>query len=192
VEKEASRSFFERILALVYVPVTPMRGFSSLSDVMDAAKRFYDFRDKPRLALIFSDFDPSGESISKDFEFRLKKCLVMLGEESTSFDEDEKIAEMPNLLVSKIALTREQVEELNLFPKYVKPKDPRASKFIEKYGAQAVVELDAIPPEILKSIIIGAVVPQLDMDEVNRIHKAEEKVKNEGVKLLESLEDTED
>ncbi len=192
VEKEALRSFFDRILSNLYVPVTAMKGFSSLSEVMDAAERFYDFRDGSRFALVFSDFDPSGESISKDFEFRLGKCLIMLGEESTSFSEEEKIAKVPNLLVSKIALTEEQVEKLNLPPKYAKPKDPRASKFIDKYGSQAVVELDATPPEILKSMIIEAVVPHLDMDEMMRIRKIEEKVKKEGVELLESLEDMDD
>ena len=189
VEKETLRTFFHRILAPLYIPVTPIRGFSSLTVVMDAAKRFNLFHDGPRYVFVFTDFDPSGESISKDLEFRLKKCLIMLGEEPTLFIEnkDEKRAEVPNLQVAKIALNQGQVEKYNLSPKYTKTKDPRASDFIEKYGSKAVVELDAMPPEILKKIILEATTSYLDMDEVLRIKERERKVKTKGVELLESL-----
>lgn len=194
VEKEGLRSFFQRILRPFYIPITPMRGFDSLSDIMNAAERIHKYKDRPRLIFIFSDFDPSGESISQDFEFRLKKCLIMLGEDPTFFVEnkDMKRAEVPNLLVYKIALTQEQVEKYNLPPKFVKPKDPRASTFIEKYGLKAVVELDAMPPEVLEEIILEAIIPYLDLDEVERIRKIEWRVKTEGLEVLESLTDLEE
>ena len=193
VEKETLRSFFHRILAPLYIPVTPIRGFSSLSVVMDAAKRLHDYEDGPRYVFVFTDFDPSGESISEDLDFRLKKCLAMLGETPTLFidTKDEKRAELPNLQVDKIALNQEQVEKYNLPPKYTKTKDPRASDFIKKYGPKAVVELDALPPEILKEIILEATIPYLDMDEVLRIKEIERKIKTKGVELLESLIDIE-
>lgn len=125
VEKEGLRPFFVRILRPYYVPVTSSRGFDSHTDVMKVAKRLHKYHDRQRLIFIFSDFDPSGESISKDFEFRLRKCLVMLEEDPTLFDEDNKTIEIPNLRSEKVALTLEQVEKNKLPPKFAKPKDPK-------------------------------------------------------------------
>jgi len=191
VEKEGLRTFFTRILRPCYVPVTPIRGFDSLSDVMDVAERVHQYEDRPRFILIFSDFDPSGESLAKDFEFRLKTCLIMLGEDPIYYDENEKRAEISNLLVDKVALTQEQVEEYNLPPKFVKPKDPRAPTFIEKYGHEAVVELDAVPPEILRDMILDPINSLLDFEEVEKFNKIEMKVKTQGLDMLKSLEDLE-
>jgi len=192
VEKEGLRSFFVRTLRPYFIPVTPIRGFDSHTDVMKAAKRIHKYHDRPRVIFVFSDFDPSGESISKDFEFRLRKCLVMLGEDPTIFDEKNKIIEIPYLDSKKVALTLEQVEKNNLPPKFAKPKDPRASSFIQKYGQETVVELDALPPKLLQEIILGTVIPYLDMDEVERIQSVENRIKTEGLEALESLIDLEE
>lgn len=192
VEKEGLRSFFVRALRPLYVAVTPMRGFDSLSDVMEAAERLHGYEDSPRCIFVFSDFDPSGECIFEDFDFRLKKCLVMLGEKPTYYDEKEKKAEIPNLYVKKVALTLDQVEKYNLPPKFVKSKDPRATSFIQKYGQEAVVELDAMPPKVLQEIVLDAIIPYLDLDEVKRNQKIEQTIKTEGLEALQSLENLED
>jgi len=192
LEKEGLRTFFRKILRPFYVPVTPTRGFDSLSDVMEIAKRIHHYKNRRRLIFIFSDFDPSGESIFQDFEFRLKKCLVMLGEEPTYYNEKEKKIEIPNLYVEKVALTLEQIEKYNLPPKFVKPKDPRATRFIDKYGEKTVVEMDAMPPDTLKEIILEKVIPYLNLNEVERTQKIEKKIKTQGLKVLESLVNLED
>jgi hypothetical protein len=191
VEKEGLRSFFMRILRPLYVPVTPMRGFDSLSDVMESAKRLHEYANRKRYVFVFSDFDPSGECIFKDFEFRLKKCLIMLGEEPTYYNEKEKKAEVPNIDIKKVALTLEQVEKYNLPPKFVKSKDPRATTFIQKYGQKAVVELDAMPPKLLQRILLETIFPYIDMDEVERIQKIEQRIKTKGLEALHSLENLE-
>lgn len=191
VEKEGLRPFFVRVLRPYYVPVTSSRGFDSHTDVMKAAKRLHKYHDRQRLIFIFSDFDPSGESISKDFEFRLRKCLVMLKEDPTLFDKGNKTIEIPNLKSEKVALTLEQVEEFDLPPKFAKFKDPRASSFVQKYGSKAVVELNALPPKLLQEIILETVTPYLDIEEVERVQSNEYKVRTEGLKALESLLDLE-
>lgn len=169
-----------------------MRGFDSLSDVMEAAKRLHEYKDRSRYIFVFSDFDPSGECIFKDFEFRLKKCLVMLGEEPISYDGGNKRIEISNLQVTKVALTSEQVEKYRLPPKFVKPTDPRASTFIQRYGPNTVVELDAMPPKLLREIVWETVIPYLDMDEVKRLKLIEQRIKIEGLEALESLANLED
>ena len=192
VEKEGLRSFFVRILRPLYVAVTPMRGFDSLSDVMEAAKRLHEYEDRPRHIFVFSDFDPSGECIFKDFEFRLKKCLIMLGEEPTTYDEENKNIEIPNLQIRKVALTSEQVDRYDLPPKFVKSKDPRATSFTQKYGQEAVVEIDALPPQILQEIIRQTIVPLLDLEEVERIQRTVQRIRNEGLEVFQRLMNLED
>jgi len=53
--------------------------------VEEEAKRLHKYKDKPRHIIVFSDFDPSGECISKDFEFRLKKRPITLGEDASLY-----------------------------------------------------------------------------------------------------------
>lgn len=191
-EKEGLRRFFVEALRPFYVRVTPTSGFDSHTDVMKAAKRFHKYRDRQRYILVFSDFDPSGEWISKDFEFRLKKCFIILGEDPLHFNEKGRIAEVPNLKVMRVALTKEQIEEYKLPPKFVKLKDPRAPSFIEKYGEDTVVELDALPPRILQEIIEELVQPFLDIDEVHRVREIERAIRIEGLKALRPLIDLND
>jgi 5S rRNA maturation endonuclease (ribonuclease M5) len=188
VEKEALGSFFVRTLRQYYVPVTATKGFNSLSSVMEIAERLHDQEKKIRYAYLFTDFDPSGESISKDFEFRIKKCLLMLGEDPTYYDEEAKAIGIPNLSIQKVALTKEQVDEYNLPPMFAKPQDPRAKEFIQEYGDKSVVELDALPPQILKEIIMETVIDDLDMVEVSKAQELEGRMKTEGLKGLQSIE----
>ena len=192
VEKEGLRDFFTRTLRSFYVPVTPIRGFDSLSNVERAAKRLYKYRDRQRLVFIFSDFDPSGECLSHDFEFRLKKQLVMFGEDTSLFDEENKSIKIPNINCVKTALTLEQVEKYNLPPKYAKVKDPRAPDFIKKYGEKAVVELDALPPDVLEQSILEAVLPCLDLKEVERNQKKQQRISSKGAELLQEILDDSD
>jgi 5S rRNA maturation endonuclease (ribonuclease M5) len=188
VEKEALRSLFDRTLRPYYVRINVGRGYDSLSDVMDIAKRFYEYKDKPRFLFVFSDFDPSGDNIAEDITFRLGKCLIMLGEEPTYFSEKEKKVKIPNLSVHKVALTEVQVSENNLPPMDVKPKDPRASTFIEKYGSGAVVELDAMPPRALSGIVTGLCNGHLGLDEVERIRQGELGIKAMSLEAIKSIE----
>jgi hypothetical protein len=188
VEKEALRSFFNRILRPYYVRVNVGRGYDSLSNVMEIAKRFHEYVDKPRFLFVFSDFDPSGDDIAKDIAFRLGKCLMMLGEDPIYFSEEEKRAEIPNLNVIKVALTEAQVNQHNLPPMYAKPKDPRASTFIDKYGSKAVVELDAMPPQVLSDILDGLCKSKLDLEEVDRIRQIELEIKARGLEAVRSIE----
>ena len=191
VEKEGLRSFFVRTLRPYYVPVTPIRGFDSLSDVMESAERICQYRDRPRHILVFSDFDPSGEAIFEDFEFRLKQCLIMRGEDPTYYDGEKKKTDLPYLCVEKVALTSKQVEQYCLPPKFVKIEDPRSASFTKKYGKNVVVELDAVPPRLLQEIVLDPILPHMDLKEVERLRKIEQRIKTDGLERLRSLEDSE-
>lgn len=187
VEKEGLRSPFRKTLRPYYVKVTPTSGFDSLTNVGEAAQRLHKYRDRPRYIIVFSDFDPSGECISYDFAFRLKKRLITLGENATNYNESTKTVDVPNLKISKVALTMQQIEQHQLPPKFVKAQDPRAESFIEKYGENVVVELDAMPLKVLRQTILDSIKPYLDMDEVARIRELEQRIRTQGLEALEEL-----
>ena len=191
VEKKGLVSFFKRVLRPYYVMVTPGGGHDSLTNVMEIAHRFHEYKDRQRCLLVFSDLDASGDDIARDIQFRLGKCLMILGEDPTRYSQarKKKICEIENLNVRKVALTFEQARELNLPPMFQNQRDPRASDFISRYGEKAVVELNAVPPDVLEKMILDSVVPLLDLNEIERTREKEERVKSSGLDILKTLED---
>jgi hypothetical protein len=111
------------------LPVLALSGFASESYVRQVV---YDIRmwRRPAILLYAGDFDASGEDISRDFAIR-----------TGCWDK-----------VIRVALTSEQVKEFDL-PKAVgKASDSRAAAFEERHGELVQVELDALPPNVLRSL----------------------------------------
>jgi hypothetical protein len=111
------------------LPVLALSGFASESYVRQVV---YDIRmwRRPAILLYAGDFDASGEDISRDFATR-----------TGCWDK-----------VIRVALTSEQVKEFSL-PKAVgKASDSRAAAFEERHGELVQVELDALPPHVLRSL----------------------------------------
>lgn len=77
----------------------------------------------------------TGEDIDRDFIERTGR-----------FDE-----------VVRIALSHEQVEQYELPPQLGKADDPRAAEFERKHGRLIQVELDALPPDVLRSLYQEAI-----------------------------------
>ena len=98
------------------------------------------------------DFDPSGEDIERDFEERTD-CFGR---------------------VVRVALTSDQVEKYNLPPVMGKATDTRAAQFIKKHGKLVQVELDAIPPDILRDLYWQAISEVFDMSTWEQVIKREE------------------
>ncbi|MBM4041885.1 MAG: hypothetical protein FJ290_25585 [Planctomycetes bacterium] len=116
------------------IPIVALGGYSSQSYVDEIAA---DVEQQGRAAaLIYAgDFDPSGEDIERDFR-----------ERAGCFAE-----------VVRVALTAEQVEEFDLPPLMGKASDSRAKGFIERHGQLVQVELDALPPDILRRLYAEAI-----------------------------------
>ena len=81
------------------------------------------------------DFDPSGEDIDRDL-------LARTG----CFEE-----------VERVALTAGQVEEYDLPPQVGKATDSRAAAFVARHGRLVQVELDALPPNVLRGLYAAAI-----------------------------------
>jgi hypothetical protein len=76
------------------------------------------------------------------------------------------------LKVVKVALTPDQVKRYNPPPNPAKRKDPRSKEFIKKHGASSW-EVDALPPNVLHSLIDKMMGRLVDVPMMNAIMEKE-------------------
>jgi hypothetical protein len=142
IEKDALAAQVESWVDPYGIPVLTLRGWSSegyertIIDDLDGGGR-------PSILLYFGDLDPAGEGIEANLQRR-----VGFGE------------------VHRLALTLEQVQALDL-PENVGVEaklrnSPGRFAFLERYGRLFQVEVDAVPPDVLRGLVLGAVDEYLD------------------------------
>ena len=161
-EKDAISSVISPITKKYQVAVSVNRGYSSATSMYESAQRFLEHDDKDLVLLYLGDHDPSGLDMDRDIRDRLKEFGV-------------------DVEVERIGLTMEQIKELNPPKNPAKITDPRATAYIEKYGAVSW-EVDAIPPEELQQLIERNILFHLDLKKYNEIKKREQ----EDIKILEA------
>jgi hypothetical protein len=150
IEKRALAGLFTAALFDFCVPVFPSVGYTSDSFVRSAVSHI-DAR--PVFIYYFGDYDPSGANISEVLERKLyyhaqDACIVF----------------------QRVAVNREQIEEWDLPTRPTKKTDSRAKRF----GDDRSVELDAVPPTILRDLALGCVTNHLSADLLERTLKVEE------------------
>lgn len=122
------------------LPILALGGYSSQSYVAEVVADVSE-SGRPAVLLYAGDHDPSGEDIDRDFCAR-----------TGCFDR-----------VVRVALTYEQVREYDLPPQPGKSTDSRAGGFMARHGELVQVELDALPPEVLRSLYETALAPWWDV-----------------------------
>jgi len=132
------------------LPILALGGYSSQTYV-DEISRFSRNQGRPSILIYAGDFDPSGLDIDRDFRKR------------GDFDR-----------VERIALTADQVTKYKLPPMPGKATDSRARGFVEKYGELIQVELDALPPDILKALYSKAILEHFDLAVYSEVVEDEE------------------
>jgi hypothetical protein len=129
------------------IPFMLARGYSSLPPRHAMAERFDCSGKDTLLLLVLSDFDPEGDDIPQAF--------------ARSMRDDFGIEDVEFI---KVALTGEQVEELQLRPgPTAKAGSSRRRKFVEEHG-EHVFELEAVEPEQLQDILRSTIESVMDMD----------------------------
>jgi hypothetical protein len=145
------------------LPILALGGYTSESycrDVrLDAAQH-----ERPAVLLYGGDFDPSGEDILRDFLDR-----------SQAFEE-----------VRRVALTAEQVEEYGLPPQLGKATDSRAAAFVARHGRLVQVELDALPPDVLRSLFEESVAEFWDVSTFEQVRGLEQTEREHLEQLCET------
>lgn len=144
------------------LPMLALGGYGSQTYV-DEIIEDVDRQDRPAVLLYAGDWDPSGENILEDFEGRTE-C----------FDT-----------VERVALTLGQVKQYDLPVMPGKATDTRARAFAEKYGVLGQVEVDALPPELLKELFDQAISRWFDLSTWEREVEREKTEREEAVRAVD-------
>ena len=151
LEKNALRTVIESVASEYCIPCTTGRGFSSLSPRYDLASRFKQSGKARLVLLMLTDFDPDGDEIAASF--------------ARSLRDDFQIQYIHAV---KVALTAEDIQAHDLPSDMdAKVSSPNYQKFLKRYGATKVVELDAAPVKLLQSKLREAIESVVDVVEFN-------------------------
>jgi DNA-binding transcriptional ArsR family regulator len=164
VEKDALSGVISSITDLYDVPLFVARGYSSISFLKKAALRIED-EGVPVYVYHLGDFDPSGQDAAENIEKRLRE-----------------MAPDAEIYFEQLAVTEQQIRELNLPSRPTKKSDTRSASF----GDQESVELDAIPPHTLRQIVRDAIERHLPPDRYEELMEEQEK---ERKFILAAIED---
>jgi len=147
IEKDALRGVVEATCHNYDVPLLSARGYPSVSVLRQLA---VDRCDGDVLILHLGDHDPSGIDMTRN----LKDSLDLFS------------GGRGNIELRRIALTMEQVNELNPPPNPAKQTDTRYAAYVKRYGKDCW-ELDALPPEYLNKLLKKHIRGELDFDSWN-------------------------
>jgi hypothetical protein len=139
VEKAGLVAQLQAWFADLGIAVLALGGYTSQSYVADV-QRDVARQNRPAVLLYAGDFDPSGEDIDRDFVAR-SACWAR---------------------VERVALSADQVSEYQLPPAMGKATESRAAAFVKRHGELVQVELDALPPDLLRQIYAEALAPFWD------------------------------
>jgi hypothetical protein len=156
IEKDAlSGVIYPTVVSQWGLDLFVARGFSSITYLQNAAE---NIRADGRKTFVYvlGDFDPSGLCAAQ-------KVASELPERARGVDVE----------VTHLAVTREQIEDWNLPTREVKRSDSRAPKFISQHG-EISVELDAIPPKELRSMVSRAISRHADHHEIAMLKQIED------------------
>ena len=162
-EKDALSSIFQSVADEWHIYLSVNRGYDSSTAIYDASKRFLNSHDKKSILLYFGDHDPSGLDMVRD----VRERLIELG--------------CKEITVIPVALTFDQVQQYNLPANYTKIKDKRAKWYKQNYGNRCW-EVDALPPDVLISLVESEIKKYVDVEKMNLVIKQEE----EDIKRLEN------
>ena len=153
IEKDALVGVIEGICNELDVPHFSCRGYTSATEMWNAAMRLIrkcrgnEGTHRRVVILHLGDHDPSGLDMTRDIRDRLTLFSMM---------------KVP-IEVKRIALNRDQVDELGLPPNPAKITDSRAAAYIEEHGTESW-ELDALTPAYITDLIRNEILGVLDLE----------------------------
>lgn len=131
------------------------RGYASVSYLQSAAD-FIRRDERPTYVYLLTDFDPSGLGIADTVAAELVRRSYPV-----------------EVHVERLAVDRDQIDEWGLPTRPTKTTDSRARKFMREHGTGSV-ELDAIPPAALRSLVRSSIEEHMDPERLRVMKLAEE------------------
>jgi len=156
-EKNTILGIVEPVVADYCIPLTIMRGYSSLRPRWEIVKRFQESGKDSLVLIVLSDFDPDGQEIAQSVARSIR--------DDFGVDQIEPV---------KAAITAEQIKKLGLVPSPTKAKKGSANykKFVSEHGDDCY-ELEAMPPEVLQEVLHETIDQVIDVDLFNAEVKQE-------------------
>ncbi len=151
IEKDALVGVIENVCEENDVPFFSCRGYVSDSEMWAGSMRALSHRKKNQDVIILhlGDHDPSGIDMSRDIEDRYDLFTF-----NGRFE------------VRRIALTMEQIRELNPPPNPAKITDSRYEGYASQYGNESW-ELDALQPQYIVQLIEDNILAERDDEKWN-------------------------
>ena len=154
-EKDALAGVLYDVTAAYDVPLMVARGYSSESYAHDAAEAIQE-QGKPAFIYYVGDFDPSGWHMSRNLEAKLR-----------GFGAD--------IHFTRLGVMPWQVKAWNLPERETKGKDTRCKAFFAEFGkGRKSVELDAIPPDLLRQMVREAIESHIPEGALKAVEAEEE------------------
>lgn len=147
IEKDALAGVVHEVTEAYDVPLMVGRGYASLSYLHAAAEQIRT-QGKPAFIYFFGDHDPSGLDAIR---FARQTLREFAGEAEIHFEH--------------MAVTWPQIEAWNLPTRPTKRTDTRS----KAYGDKPSVELDAIPPDVLRSLVKKCIERHIDPQVLKRL-----------------------
>lgn len=169
IEKDALVDVIGTVCQEYDVPYFSARGYNSTSEAWRAAQRIAGklLDHDEAVILHLGDHDPSGVDMTRDIAERLK----LYGKAAP-------------IEVRRIALLREQVDDLALPPNPAKVRDSRYADYAAKHGDQSW-ELDALEPTYLLDLVRTELESHID----GKLLDARRQDQEKGQKLLMATAD---
>jgi len=181
VEKDALSGVLSRVTDEYHIRLMVNRGYSSVSSMYDAHKRFMNAiqRGQNCQVLYLGDHDPSGLDMIRDINDRSLEFLNYYGVSEDRFN------------VSPIALTMQQIKTYDPPPNPAKVTDPRAKDYIAEHG-RVSWEVDALNPKTLNLLVKSNIESLIDMTKFQEIVEREKKDKEILRAMQDQFESTDD
>jgi hypothetical protein len=157
IEKDALTGVVYPVTAEYDVPLMSARGYSSITFLQSAARYIHEVG-KPTFIYHLGDYDPSGQNAADTIERDLRE-----------------FSGGADITFTRLAVTPEQIKAWQLPTRPTKASDPRARRF----GRAQSVELDAIAPDLLRSLVRDAIeqhMPAHQLDVLREVEKDERRV----------------
>ena len=150
-EKNTILGIIRPVAAAYRIPLTIMRGFSSLRPRWEIARRFRKSGKQKLVLIVLTDFDPDGQEIAQSV--------------ARSIRDDFEVGRIEPI---RAAITPEQIEEYDLKASPTKAKTGSANyeKFASEYGDDCY-ELEALDPEDLQEVLRETINAAIDIPKFN-------------------------
>lgn len=167
-EKQALEGVLEPVCSELDVSFTSNKGYVSQSFMYRKGKELIGHEEGgKRIELIYlGDHDPSGLDMDRDIEERLHLFMGV-----HAFFE-----------VTRIALTRDQIETYDPPPNPAKVTDSRCGAYIEDHGDESW-ELDALEPSVLAGLVRDAVESVRDEELWQEACEREEEMRGDLIRM---------